>query len=214
MTLQQFLLDVRLARHRQNRRQPVQVRNDFIGNVPGLIFPGNGPSRERGRPFPVRVLFVAERRHRRIRPGVHVRTIVGAVHDKRIVTDAQLVDLVQHRADVLVMVDHRVGILAHPTSRLPEAFRLDVRPEVHVSEVDPHKEWLVGLGLSLDEIGGAIGDIVVDRFHALCGSADRCLRSSAVAKMNAARRAGHTSCGTRDPSDSPRCSGSSSAFRW
>ena len=38
---------------------------------------------------------------------------------------------------------------------------------MHVREVDPDEERLVRLVLALDEVGGALRDVVVDRFHPL-----------------------------------------------
>ena len=46
--------------------------------------------------FPGRVLLVAERRHAAVRPGVHVRAVVGGEHDDGVVVDAQVVELLEH----------------------------------------------------------------------------------------------------------------------
>ena len=52
---------------------------------------------------------------------------------------------VEHLADVLVVVDHRVVVRRLPAARLPEALRLGVRAEVHVRGVEPAEEGLAGL---------------------------------------------------------------------
>ena len=119
--------------------------------------------------FPVGVLFAAERRHAGIGPGVHMRTIVGAVHDDGVVGDAQLVDLVEHGADVFVMVDHRIVIRALPASGLAQALGFGMGAEMHVSKVDPNEHRFSGLGLFFDKFGGTSGGIIIDSLHALFG---------------------------------------------
>ena len=79
------------------------------------------------------------------------------------------IERLEDRADVLVVVDHRVVILALPPAGLADALRLGVRAEVHVGEVHPEEERLVGLRLPLDEVDGPVGDVVVDRLHPLLG---------------------------------------------
>ena len=58
---------------------------------------------------------------------------------------------------------------ALPAPRLPKALRLGVGAEVHVGEVNPDKHWLAGLVLALDEVHGALRDVIVDRLHPLFG---------------------------------------------
>ena len=74
-----------------------------------LLGPSNHQRHAEGA-FPVGVLFAAKRRHPGVRPRVHVRTVIGRVHDERVVRNAQLIQQVQHLADVLVVVDHRVVV--------------------------------------------------------------------------------------------------------
>src|SRR5215471_13463756 len=61
-----------------------------LDTCPGLILPGQR-NIAGTRAFPVRVLFVAKRRHRGIRPRIHVRAVVGRVHDESVIGDAQIV---------------------------------------------------------------------------------------------------------------------------
>jgi len=42
-----------------------------------------------------------------------------------------------------------------------------MRAEVHMREVYPEEEGPAGLGLPPDVLDGAVGDVVVDRFHPL-----------------------------------------------
>ena len=63
-----------------------------------------------------------------------------------------------------------------------------MRAEMHVREVHPEEEGLAGLGLPLDVVDGAAGDVVVDRFHALlrqrAGVVDRLLADPAEARID------------------------------
>ena len=56
-----------------------------------------------------------------------------------------LVEEVEHRADQLVVVDHRVVVLRLPAPGLAPAAVLDVGAEVHVGGVQPDEERRVGL---------------------------------------------------------------------
>ena len=73
-------------------------------------------------------------------PRVHVRPVVGRVDDDRVLGDPELVELVEQRADVPVVVDHRVVVGRLPAAGLADALGLRVRPEVHVGRVDPDEE--------------------------------------------------------------------------
>ena len=60
-----------------------------LSTVAGRDVPG--PADHRRHPvgaLPVGVLLVAERRHAGVRPAVHVRPVVGGVHDDRVVGEA------------------------------------------------------------------------------------------------------------------------------
>ena len=155
VALLELLDDVGLARRGEERRQPVVVLDDLVGDDArrDLARPAH-QQRHAERAFPVRVLLAAERRHRPVRPRVHVRAVVGAVHDDRVVGDPELVEQIEQLADVLVVVDHRVVVRRLPAAGLPEALGLRVRAEVHVRRVDPAEERLAPLVLALDEVRG------------------------------------------------------------
>ena len=87
---------------------------------------------------------------------------------KRVVRDAELVEIVEQRADVLVVIDHRVVVRRLPASGLSQALLLGVREQVHVREVHPHEERLVGVNGLLDESLGLLGKVVVAGQHPLC----------------------------------------------
>ena len=131
-----------------------------------------GPAHHARHPegaLPVRVLLAAERRHAGVRPAVHVRPVVGGVHDERVVGDAELVEQVEQRADEPVVVDHRVVVGRLPAPGLTDALRLRVGAEVHVGGVDPHEERRAVGVLATDEVDRRLGDLVVDGLHALLG---------------------------------------------
>ena len=96
-----------------------------------------------------------------------MRPVVGAVHDDRVVGDAELVELVEQLADVPVVVDHRVVVLRLPPSGLAAALGLVVGAEVHVRRVEPHEERRLRGVLAVDEVAGAVEELVVDRLHPL-----------------------------------------------
>ena len=121
------------------------------------------------RALPARVLLVPEGGGARIRPGVHVRPVVGAVLHERVVGDAELVQEVEHLADALVVVDHHVVVLGLPAAGLATALRLHMRPRVHVRRVEPHEERLAGVVGGLDELLGRREELVVARLHPLLG---------------------------------------------
>ena len=151
--------------------------------------------------FPVGVLLVAERRHAGVRPGVHVRPVVGAVHDDGVVGDAQLVEQVEQLADVLVVVDHHVVVLGLPAPGLAAALRLGVGAEVHVRGVEPARRTACRpaccrLMKSLAAARNSSSTVSMRFFVSGPVSSIFCL-PSAVRPSSAARRAGRTSSGSR-----------------
>ena len=146
VALEQLVLDLGVAGHRHECRQQVVMGDHLVGHLARLDLAR--PAEHRRHPvgaFPVRVLLVAERRHRGIRPRVHVRAVVGRVHDEGVVGDAEVVQRLEHRADILVVVDHGVVVRALPAARLADALRLGVGAEVHVGEVHPDEDRLAGV---------------------------------------------------------------------
>ncbi|MET3930376.1 hypothetical protein ABIE51_002263 [Lysobacter sp. OAE881] len=159
---------IRVARSRQQRRQPVVMLDDLVAHRARRNAAGPADQlRNTESAFPVRVLLAAERRHARIRPAVHVRAVVGGIDDDGVFGQAQFVQQVQHLPDVPVVVDHCVVVRRLVRAGLPDAFGLGVRDEMHVRGVEPHEERLAGLVLALDEIAGGLDELVVAGFHAL-----------------------------------------------
>ncbi len=96
-----------------------------------------------------------------------MRAVVGGVDDDGVLGDTEFVQHIEHRADVLVVVDHRVVILGLPQPRLPTTLRLGVGERVHVGEVAPHEEGVARVVLTLDVVDRGVGDVIVDGFHPL-----------------------------------------------
>ena len=87
ITFEQLFLDVRHTGDGQQRRRPIQMGYDVIGNAVWLDVPRPAHHRRNTvSAFPIRVLLAAERGHAGIGPRVHVRAVVGAIHDDGIVS--------------------------------------------------------------------------------------------------------------------------------
>ena len=170
VALYQLLFDVRNPCGREDCRQPVHVGDDLIGDGVGLDFSRPADhGRDAVGTFPVGVFLAAERGHGGIGPGVHVGPIVCAVEDKGVVCNAELFELVEDGADVLVVVDHGIVVGALPAAGLAEACGLDVGAEMHVGEVDPDKERFARFVLLLNKVGRPGSEVIIDGLHALFG---------------------------------------------
>ena len=139
--LQQLLLDVRLAGGRQQRRQPVLVRDDVVDLGAGLDDAGPAHrQRHAVAALPVGVLLAAERRRAAVRPAHHLGAVVRRVDDDGVVGDAEVVELLQQLADVAVVLDHAVGVDAE--AGLARRLGLEMGPDVHAGGVEPHEPGL------------------------------------------------------------------------
>ncbi len=156
---------MRVARGREDRREPVLVRDDPVEDLPGreLARPP-GERRHPERALPVRVLLAAKGRDPRVRPRVEVRTVVGRVKDDRVVRDPELVELLEHHADGVVVVDHRVVV--ESLLALPLVSFLHVRAKVHMGGVPPEEERLLRGVRFIHEREGVTVHLVVDGRHA------------------------------------------------
>ena len=211
--------DIRLARDRAERGDPVVVAHQFVGDRAGLDMAR--PAHQAGnaeRAFPVGVLLRAEVRHGAVGPGVHVRAVVGGVDNDRVVGDAQVVEGLEDRADRLVVLDHAVDVLAVAVLVAAAVLGADVRAEVHARGVEPAEERFAGVFLPLHVVDGRGGGLVVDRLHPLLGQGpgvlDGLLADLAKARIDGgvvlvgrlafrARRAGRTWLGRPGPWDNP-----------
>ena len=145
--------DVGFARDRHEGRDPVVVAHQFVGDRARLD--DARPAHEHGHPeraFPVGVLLRAERRHRAVGPGVHVRPVVARVDDDRVVRDAHVVQRLEDRADRVVVLDHAVDVLAVAVLVAAAVLGSDVGAHVHARRVEPDEEGLARGVLPLHEI--------------------------------------------------------------
>ena len=123
MTLLELLLDVRFARCGHQRRDHVFVRYDVVEHCARLDDTGPADSSWNSKStFPVRVLLSAERCRAAVGPGEHFGTVVGGIHDNRILIESKLREFVEQLTDMPVVFHHSVGINAK--ARFPFAFLL------------------------------------------------------------------------------------------
>ena len=141
---------------------------------PALIFPGQRIMQgTRQAPLPVGVFVAAKRRVAAVGPSVVLRAVVGGVHDDGIVSNAQLVEFIEHHANLLVVHNHAIAVKI--LAALADVLFGDVRPEVHGRCVVPHEERLVGLCLTLHPGESARRNFLIDGFHALLSQRARVL---------------------------------------
>ena len=195
VALLQLLDDVRLAGGRQERRQPVVVLDDLVRDDArrDLARPADH-LRNAERALPVRVLLAPERRHSRVRPGVHVRPVVGAVDDDRVLGDAELVEHVEQLRRRSCR--GRSSCRGTATASGPAWPRLSgfgcVRKCMCVV-LTQHEERRSAVVLALDEVHrAASSELVVDGLHALLGQRpgvlDLLLADAAPARSARSRR--------------------------
>ena len=113
VALLQLLDDVRLARRRQQRRQPVFLREDVVDDRARLDHARPADEhRHAEAAFPGRALLAVERRRAAVRPGPGLGAVVGAVDHDGVVGDAEIIELLEQAADHVVVFDHAVGVEA------------------------------------------------------------------------------------------------------
>ena len=126
----EFFLGGRVAGGGDECGEHVLVGADVIDD--GAGFDRAGPADEGGHAvaaFPLGVFLTAEHRGATIGPGEGFGAVVGRVHDDRVVIDAELLEFVEHHADMAVVFHHAVGINAE--ARLAFRLRLEVGEDVH-----------------------------------------------------------------------------------
>src|SRR5271163_994541 len=60
--------------------------------------------------LPVGVFLTAERRIRAVGPSVVLGTVIGRIHDDGVVGNTQLIEFVEHLANLLVVHNHAIAI--------------------------------------------------------------------------------------------------------
>ena len=163
---EKFLLDVRLSGGGQKCRQPILVGNDAVHHRACLDLARPAyEGRHAPSALPIGVFLGPERSDAGIRPTVEVDAVVGRVHDDGVFGDAELIELVQHHADVLVVRDHHVVVVT--LAALALVLLSAVGPEVHGRRVVPHKERFFRRVRLVDEAQRVCRHFVVDGFHPL-----------------------------------------------
>ncbi len=162
--------DIRLAGGRAERRGPVIMAHQFVGDRTGLddARPAHQAGHAEGA-LPVGVLLGAEPGHGAVRPGVHVRAVVAGVDHDGVVRDAHVVQGFEEGADCIVVFEHAVDVLAVAVRVAIAMTGTDMRAQVHTRRVEPAEERLARRLLSLHEVDGRGRSLVVDGFHALLG---------------------------------------------
>ncbi len=128
--VEELLGHIRVAGDGEQCRKHVDMRHDAVQHRAGLYLARPADeARHAPATFPVRILLASERAVGAVRPGVVLGAVVGGVHDDGVVGDAQLIELVEHLADLLVVHNHpvAVGILA----ALAEILFGDMGAEMH-----------------------------------------------------------------------------------
>src|SRR5215470_6677334 len=157
VTGEQLLLNVRNSSSCKQRRKPVEAADDLIGDQPrrDLAGPANHARHPEGA-LPVSVFLAAERRHRPVRPGVHVGAVVSRVEKDGVAGDAEVVERFQQFADMPVVLDHAVGIFgAGGETRLIAMLWPYMGAQMHALSrqwtgvldgllADPSPTWLLG----------------------------------------------------------------------
>ncbi len=87
------------------------------------------------------------------------------IPSRRVVLEAQFLELVENLAHVAIVLDHAVGI--GPQSRYALTFRLQMGKDVHPSGVPPEEERLVFILGLFHKAQRFRGDFLVNRLHAL-----------------------------------------------
>ena len=125
------------------RGNPVVVAHQLVGHRARLdVARPAHQARHAESAFPVGVLLRAERRHGSVRPGVHVRAVVGGVDDDGVVGDAHVVERLEQRADGVVVLDHAVDVFAVAVFVAATVLGADMRAQVHARRVEPAKNGL------------------------------------------------------------------------
>ena len=152
----------------QKGGHPVGVGGHFIDGLAALDL--LRPAHEARHPvaaLPVGVLLTPERSDAAVRPHIEMRAVVGGVDHDGILSNAQVVQLLEQLPHVAVMLQHAVGVKVQVGLAVP--LRRDVGVVMHPGGVEPDEEWFFGLVLAVNEIQGRAEEFLIHRFHALFG---------------------------------------------
>ena len=133
-----------------------------------------GPLDEHGHAetaFPRGPLLAAERRITGIGPHHHLVAVVGGVDDDGVVVDAQVFELLQEHADLLVMLEHLgagdVGFGAAFVHGHLDILLRRMRPDMDGGAVEPDEEGLVALAHLVQVFQRLVEHFAIEGLHAL-----------------------------------------------
>ena len=119
-----------------------------------------------------------------------MRAVIRRIDHDRVVGDAEIVELLQQEADVVVVFHHPVGILGlRGQARRAAVLVPHMGAKMHPRRAHPNEKGLLRLHLPLYEIDRRAGRFVVDGFHPLLGQRPGVLDRSAGARLDDAARA-------------------------
>jgi hypothetical protein len=99
--------------------------------------------------FPTRVLFSFERGRAAVGPRKDFSAVVGRIEDNRVISDAEVVKLLEQFSDHAIVLNHTVG--RHSQTGLAFRLGLKMREDMHATRIEPAEEGPVGSGILFDE---------------------------------------------------------------
>ena len=171
-TLQELVGNVGVAGRRCKRRQPVLAGEDAIFHRTRLDHTRPADDARNAEAALVhRSLGGAERRHPAVRPGEDFRAVVCGEDDDSVVRDADIVQVLEQIADIVVELRHS-GLL-HGVIVLGVHFCLvrfrQVSEDVHACRVVPDEERLAGLFRFIHEAFAVVDKHFVECLHVVLG---------------------------------------------
>src|SRR5262249_17508148 len=116
VTLQQLLLDVRLASGGNERGRPILGGEDLVDLAARWHQARPADHRRHAiAAFPVGVLLTPEGGGTAVGPGERLGAVVGGIDHDGVVSDTEVVEFLKQFADLPVMLDHAVRINAEPS---------------------------------------------------------------------------------------------------
>ena len=130
-----------------------------------------GDARDAEAAFHDRAFGGAEGGHAAIGPGEHFGAVVGGEHDDGIVGFADIVEMLEERADAIIELGHAgfFQAVVRFAVHLGLVFRREERPHVHAGGVVPNEERLAVLLGFIHEVARAFNKHFVESGHIVLG---------------------------------------------
>src|SRR5215510_7041202 len=111
LAIKELLLEIGTSCRRGERDIQILMALNLIRHTPGrnLAWPAHH-HRDTDAAFPCRTLLATERRIAAVGPEQQLVTVVGRVDNDGIVTDTEVIELLEKRTDILVMLDHLCAV--------------------------------------------------------------------------------------------------------